>query len=701
MIELARAHLQCTENGTGNSCSVDDVSKEIIAAHNHHDNASASHLAALSLEPVKIMPRLGTRLSINSLRLDGSGLYNGSRSSVDFSSPAANKKNNNNNSENNNNDREKSKSKRRGSLRSIFYRLSTSSRNRHSFLTKSCNSLCADTLSNTTRGPHGKSHNSLDTLGGDAVEAHLLFDPLNRTYDDVQSMIGALVNGTPVLELPTEEYIESLERMAQQEETDKQVERAIITWLKVLELRSGLNEKTRLRCKLATLYLNRATKESDKEAAKMLSNVNHDIILTNNETWLHPLSSRLLSILLDQRLWSLALFVAKQLPTTSNSILASIHYEMAIIMNKNQKFDISDQHLKDCHQLLLLEEKESNDRDGEVDGDCDGDDPSIGIPLSAKILDLWNLLAFAYAERERYEEALDCFQSRYKHISSHTEIASFHYSKAITIYVPQGFLQKSLEEADVGLEELEKMECKNDIDNNLRQTQQSESKEDSSSTVRKEENQELIMPQVFTKLLQIKADVLCRLGDIDESLKYYEKIVCNMERRSLRHSADAANILYTMGRVCIHAKRFDDAMKYFTRELAVTKTVVGKYHLAVSRVLHELAKVAEKGLLDYERALQYYNETLSIETAVLKKCVTDTQTLPCCRNPQLKQQRRNMARVSASSNFKNHFQCCVKHANMMKDAKQQIVETKRCLGRIHYMHGDFDSALKTSFESTK
>lgn len=582
------------------------------------------------------------------------------------------------------------KSKRRGSFLASFFKNSSSrdlqkgGSNRKlgfSNFRKISGSSSAGTIS-TSRSPH-----TIES-GGNSVDG-FNEDSLHFDVADVSAPVTALVNGTPVLELPTEDYIIRLETMAQQEEIDGELDNAIETWAKVLQLRDLAGEKMRVRCKLAMLLLKLDTEESDDEAAKVLSQTDHDLVRANID-WLQP-SSGLLNILVDQKSWKLAMVIAQQLPLTPDHIVAKLNYEMAMLMIEAHSFRLADEHLMECHKLLRKSDEQN-----------------------LQVLDLWGSLAAAYADRGRYEEALEFYEKRCKYLTSSSDIAACHYAKAITVYVPLDDLERALEEVALGLEVIENASSPRDTN--------SQQDLDDSTIHGRDRNDST---SVSIKLLQLKADILCRFGEIDQCLYNYEQVVHRMERKprqrslsqtlkcpgentdnksriSNKHSvADIANVLYTMGRVCVHAKRFVDAISYFNRELELTRAVVGNCHLAVSRVLHELAKVSEKGLMDYEQALRYYKETLEVETAVLQQCVRDMQSLPCCKNFRQSGNSRGRCRVPTSANFTKYYECCPKHVALMTEAKQQIIETKRCLGRLHFMHGDFDSAVKTSFDNAR
>jgi tetratricopeptide (TPR) repeat protein len=107
-----------------------------------------------------------------------------------------------------------------------------------------------------------------------------------------------------------------------------------------------------------------------------------------------------------------------------------------------------------------------------------------------------------------------------------------------------------------------------------------------------------------------------------------------------------------MGRICCKTGRYEEALEYFLSELKTTKSTLGKYNIEVSRILHDVAKIYEDSLGDYEKALKYYKKAFKVERRAAKL------------TPQL---------------------------------SAQVLETQRCMGRIHYKRGEFDKAFTVSF----
>lgn len=178
------------------------------------------------------------------------------------------------------------------------------------------------------------------------------------------------------------------------------------------------------------------------------------------------------------------------------------------------------------------------------------------------------------------------------------------------------------------------------------------------------------------QLLQTKGDVYCRLGRTEESFQVYQSAL-----EEAVNPAEKAKLLYTLGRLCIRLKRMRLAISYFTREMEITEAELGHQHMSVSRVLHELAKLYDEGLGEHKMALMKLHKALHIELAVLQECHVAITTCQKC-------------------NQVTH-RMCTAHANLQRDVSNQIRETKKAQGRIHFKLGDFEKALKTSFDGTE
>lgn len=167
-------------------------------------------------------------------------------------------------------------------------------------------------------------------------------------------------------------------------------------------------------------------------------------------------------------------------------------------------------------------------------------------------------------------------------------------------------------------------------------------------------NEGLELVSNHVPLLQAKAHTLYKLGDTDQSLQVYKSLLPKVKHCP----SDAAKIYYTMGRICCKVGSYEDALGHFQREGKVTRTALGKCHIENSRIYHDLARIHDEALGNYEQALKYYSKALKVEQRCLKKA------------------RFQVDRQELSS---------------------QILETQRCMGRIHYKQGEFGKAFTCSF----
>ena len=439
-----------------------------------------------------------------------------------------------------------------------------------------------------------------------------------------------------------EEAVRLEERGLRERETGD-LKAAMRTWKEALmvaqEGSSSEEVSQRILCRLISLCLRvQLSSGQIEEAAALVSQLKteHD---STNAQFLEP-SPVLVELLMHHSLWSLALAMAGQLPSSTSMDalqIARLQLENALtivegeLLTEKRRAEAMS-HLSECHQLLLSCPKEQ-----------------IGTEKDKNAyLDLWQELAQAYSMRGEEQLALGCIHSRLEHLTSPTEVALAHYEQALHVYLPVQQYEKALKEANVALNIL--------LNNSASSKQEESSSDDEEKTL------------LLLKLYQFKADVLCRLKRLGEGIRQYELLLQAYLNSAKHGPADAANVCYILGKLNVRVRRFENAMVCFERELKLTQSVVGKYHLAISKVLHELAKVADEGLMDYERSLQYYKQALQVETSVYK---------------QLQKQQGN-----------NNNNTTIK--SLVQEAKQQIAETKRCLGKVHFKMGDFNAALKAT-----
>lgn len=258
-------------------------------------------------------------------------------------------------------------------------------------------------------------------------------------------------------------------------------------------------------------------------------------------------------------------------------------------------------------------------------------------------LQVLQLLATEYQTQGQPALALETYAEQLKHapIERQAQICC----QMAEIYISERQLEMALVELEQAAEKLSEMGS-------------SEGTGNAQSTIR-------------LQLLQTKGDVYYRLGRTDESMLVYQQAL-----NEAKHPAEKAKLFYTMGRLCIRLRRTRDAITCFSRELEITQQELGMNHMSVSRIYHELAKLYDEGLGEQKMALMKYNKALQIELAVLQDCQFGVAACQMC-NPVA-------------------HRMCDMHANMHTLVMNQIRDTKRCQGRMHFKLGDFDKALKTS-----
>lgn len=169
---------------------------------------------------------------------------------------------------------------------------------------------------------------------------------------------------------------------------------------------------------------------------------------------------------------------------------------------------------------------------------------------------------------------------------------------------------------------------------------------------------------LYWKLKTIQAEILGRTGNYEESLRIFQTI--------LQHCAPnviQAAVYFACARLSVYLQRYQEALEYYTQELLLTKTLFGE-SLAVSRILHDLAKLCEEGLGDLTQALVYYEQALFIEVSVW----------------------RTADRVLKNGGIDHDTQV----TDDYWEAQQQIPETRKCIGRIQFSLGNIDEALRFS-----
>lgn len=259
-------------------------------------------------------------------------------------------------------------------------------------------------------------------------------------------------------------------------------------------------------------------------------------------------------------------------------------------------------------------------------------------------LQVLQLLATEYETQGMPKLALSTYTEELKYASK--ERQAHICCQMAEIYIAEKQLDMALQELEEAAKRVVEMGA-------------SEGSEDAQGTIRRQ-------------LLHTKGDVYFRLGRFDESMQVYQQALSES-----KYPAEKAKLLYTMGRLCIRLRRTRDAITCFTRELEITQQELGYNHLSVSRIYHELAKLYDEGLGEHKMALMKYNKALQIELAILQECQFGVASCHKC-NP-------------------TSHRMCEMHANMHTSVMNQIRETKKCQGRMHFKLGDFNKALQTSF----
>jgi tetratricopeptide (TPR) repeat protein len=177
-------------------------------------------------------------------------------------------------------------------------------------------------------------------------------------------------------------------------------------------------------------------------------------------------------------------------------------------------------------------------------------------------------------------------------------------------------------------------------------------------------------------LMMLKANILGRMGCYRRSLACYQsllRLTDATERAASISLADRANVLYACGRLCESMKDYTLAIDFYKQELIATIDFVGSdAHPSVSRIRHQIAHVYKEGLGELSSSLEYLKLALQSETACLGNAEKARASCPDCRK---------------------HLHCPA-HQEEIQQAQQQVRETKRRMGRIHYELGDLNQAIR-------
>ena len=442
-----------------------------------------------------------------------------------------------------------------------------------------------------------------------------------------------------------EMVLEVMQRRADDFHKQGQLDEAISKWLECLALaddhQDSLARKTEFRCVLVDLHLQashhhheladgerpsaayqEATAKLHRESAKRHL---HQIKPTMVKPSYWSCSADLFDFLVEDHSWELALLVAVHLVDQLGmngprpEQFATVHFQIASLKLDSNRQGEALHHLQATVKYMQM--IDAGQRDMEM------------------YLQVLELIASEYNAQGQSDLALDTYRESLK--SAPIEKHASLYCRMARVHLVPKRLDKALELLEAAASSVEYAE-----------------------------------PSIRLELMQTKGDVYCRLGLLDESLQVYQSAL-----EEVVNPAEKAKLLYTLGRLCARLKHVRLAISYFTQEMEITEVELGKQHLSVSRVLHELAKLYDEGLGEPRMALMKLRKALEIERFVLQECHYCITKCPKC-------------------NQVTH-RMCAHHAAHQRDVSNQIRETKKVQGRIHFKLGEFERALKTSFDGTE
>jgi len=483
------------------------------------------------------------------------------------------------------------------------------------------------------------------------------------------SIQGSLSSNGAMLMSP-EEYkiaIANLQVHANELEDNGKPDEALDIWQEALELADertdALATKTEILCKLVVLHLFIANEQEelhsslqfivkdeskDENRRQMLARENSRRLMQGLKETVHhqaakrylirikpklvqpgwllgtPTKASLLDFLHYAEAWELAIFVTKELQLEEKGKedfqeLATIHYKVACQKLDAQKHEDALSHLQSTATYLQKVPKDELD-----------------MTLYTQVL---HLLANEYQSQQEYGSALEIYKEEM--LFAPLDQKASLYCQMAQVYIAVGMLDSALEQIESAEGVQQKVAESND--------------------------------SIRCQILHTRGDVFFRLGRIEDSLECYQEALHELDSSP----ADKAKLLYTMGKICVKLGRVRSAITYFTRELEITKQELGPSHLSVSRILHELAKLYDRGLGEHKVAIRKLKKALAVEWSNLTECHASASACPHC-------------------NRETH-ELCSRHASWKRQITAQIQETKKAQGLIYYKLGDFERAMKTSF----
>uniref|UniRef100_A0A8J9SKM6 Uncharacterized protein n=1 Tax=Phaeodactylum tricornutum TaxID=2850 RepID=A0A8J9SKM6_PHATR len=169
-------------------------------------------------------------------------------------------------------------------------------------------------------------------------------------------------------------------------------------------------------------------------------------------------------------------------------------------------------------------------------------------------------------------------------------------------------------------------------------------------------------PKLYWDMVFLKAQVLGQMGRYEESLACYQQKLQHMQAESSptpnpSTTSELANLFFACARLSVHLQNYEQAMTYYQQEL---DCCVHTDSLAISRIHHELARVAHRGLHDVHRAMHHYQLALKVEHERWKSLISQKDATP---------------------------------EHILQDAVYQVQHTRRSLGRLHFEQGHVDRAV--------
>lgn len=188
---------------------------------------------------------------------------------------------------------------------------------------------------------------------------------------------------------------------------------------------------------------------------------------------------------------------------------------------------------------------------------------------------------------------------------------------------------------------------------------------------------------LYWKLTTIQAEILGRREEYRESRALLEKVLAAQGTAVTRD----ASLYFSCGRLSVYLQDYEAALDYYTQELLITRDVSGD-SLPVARIYHDLAKVSESGMGDWDQALVYYEQALYIEAVVYRRLRSEMQ----------KEEEALKQAATAEDDDNNHLKLQPNSSlrDDLAEVVQQIHETKRCMARIQFSMGDIHQALRLS-----